>query len=115
MERKKVLVLKGNQVLEISPNLTVKTDQIDHQEMERKKVLVLKGNQVSLKKMIRNQVVLPITPSILEENPLKTRQQTLKKKVLVLKERKNLRVEVTDLKNLPLKSTVKKKLKSKIF
>jgi hypothetical protein len=35
MERKKVLVLKENQVLEIN-----------HQEMERKKVLVLKENQV---------------------------------------------------------------------
>jgi hypothetical protein len=39
MERKKVLVLKENLVLEI-----------DLQEMERKKVLVLKENQVLQKK-----------------------------------------------------------------
>ena len=38
-----------------------------------------------------------------------------KKKALVLKERKSLKVEVTDLKVLPLKNIVKKELKSKIF
>ena len=46
MERKKVLVLKGNQVLEINLNLLAKIDQIDLQEMERKKVLVLKGKSL---------------------------------------------------------------------
>ena len=38
-----------------------------------------------------------------------------RKKTLVLKERKSLKVEVTDLKALPLKNTVKKELKFKIF
>jgi hypothetical protein len=38
-----------------------------------------------------------------------------KRKGLVLKERKGLKVEVTDLKVLPLKNIVKKELKFRIF
>jgi len=38
-----------------------------------------------------------------------------RKKTLVLMVRRSLKAEVTDLKALPLKSTVKKELKSKIF
>jgi hypothetical protein len=34
---------------------------------------------------------------------------------LALKERKNLKAEITDLKTLALKNTVKKELDSKIF
>jgi hypothetical protein len=104
MERKKVLVLKGNQALETS-----------HQEMERKKVLVLKGNQVLLKKINQNQMVLQTIQSILKENPQKIHLQTQRNKVLALKERKNLKAEITDLKTLALKNTVKKELDSKIF
>ena len=37
------------------------------------------------------------------------------KKALVLMERRSLKVEVTDLKALPSKNTVKKELKSKTF
>jgi len=103
-EKKKVLALKGNQALETS-----------HQEMERKKVLVLKENQVLLKIINQNQMVLQTIQSILKEKPLKIHLQTQRKKVLVLKERKNLKAEITDLKTLALKNTVKKELDTKIF
>ena len=62
MERKKVLVLKENQVLEIDlkrwreKKFWFKENQvlkIDLQEMERKKVLVLKENQVFKKKRFK--------------------------------------------------------------
>jgi glyceraldehyde-3-phosphate dehydrogenase/erythrose-4-phosphate dehydrogenase len=101
--------------LVINQNLQVMEDQVHHQEMERKKVLVIKENLVLPKKMIQDQLVLQITPSILEENHQKAHQQILIKKVMVLKEKRNLRVEVTGLKTLLLKSTVKKGLKSKFF
>jgi hypothetical protein len=104
MERKKVLVLKENQVLETN-----------HQEMERKKVLVLKENQVLQKKIIQNHLALQIIQNILEENLQKTHLQTQRKKALVLRERKNLRVEIVDLKTLALKNIVKKELNLKIF
>jgi hypothetical protein len=99
MERKKVLVLKENQVLEIN-----------YQEMERKKVLVLKENQVLLKKINQNQMVLQTIQIISKEN-----LQTQRKKTLILKARKNLRVEIADLKNLALKNIAKKELDLKIF
>jgi hypothetical protein len=114
-ERKKVLALKGNQVSEINLNLLAKIDQIDPQEMERKKVLALKGNQVLQKKIKQNLQALQIIQSILEKNLQKTHLQKIKKKALVLKERKNLRVEITDLKILALKNIVKKELNLKIF
>ena len=38
-----------------------------------------------------------------------------KEKVLVLRERKNLKVEIVDLKTLPLKNIVKKEDNPKIF
>ena len=104
MGRKKVLVLKGNQVLEIN-----------HQEMGRKKVLVLKGNQVLLKKKRQNQLVLQTTQSILEKNRQKIFLLVMKKKALDLRVRKNLKVEIADLKTLALKNTVKKELNLKIF
>jgi hypothetical protein len=104
MERKKVLVLRENQVLEIN-----------HQEMERKKVLVLRENQVLLKKINQSQMVLQIIQSISTENPQKIHLQTQRKKVLVLKERKNLKAEIVGLKTLALKNTVKKELNLKIF
>jgi hypothetical protein len=92
-----------------------KVDQSSHQKMERKKVLVLKGNQVLLKKINLNQMVLQTIQSILKENLQKIHLQTQRKKVLVLKERKNLRVEIVDLKALALKNIVKKELNLKIF
>ena len=115
MERKKVLVLKGNQVSEINLNLLEKIDQIDLQEMERKKVLVLKGNQVLQKKKRQNQLVLQTTQSILEKNRQKIFLLVMKKKALDLRVRKNLKVEIADLKTLALKNTVKKELNLKIF
>ena len=60
-------------------------------------------------------MVLQIIQSISTENPQKIHLQTQRKKVLVLKERKNLKVEITDLKTLALKNIVKKELDSKIF
>jgi len=77
--------------------------------------LVLKEKQVLLKKINQNQMVLQTIQSILKEKPLKIHLQTQRKKVLVLKERKNLKAEITDLKNLALKNTVKKELDPKIF
>jgi hypothetical protein len=115
MERKKVLVLKENQVLEINQNLIVRTDHKDHQEMERKKVLVLKENQVLQKKIILNHLALQIILNISEENLQKIHLQTQKKKALVLRGRKNLKVEIADLKVLALKNIVKKELNLKIF
>jgi hypothetical protein len=104
MERKKVLALKENQVLEIN-----------HQEMERKKVLALKENQVFPKKMNQNQLALQITQSILEGNLRKILLQIQRKKILTLRERKNLRAEIVDLKTLALKNIAKKELNPKIF
>jgi len=98
------LALKENQVLEI--NL---------QEMVRKRVLALKENQVLQKKIIQNHLALRTILSILEENLQKTHLQTQRKKALVLKERKNLKVEIADLKILALKNIVKKELNLKIF
>jgi hypothetical protein len=63
----------------------------------------------------KNLQVLQIIQSILEKNLQKIHLQTLKKKVLVLKERKNLKVEIVDLKALALKNIVKKELDPKIF
>ena len=65
--------------------------------------------------MTQNQMVLQIIQSILEENFQKVHLQIQKKKALVLKEEKNLKVEATDLKVLPLKNIAKKELKSKTF
>jgi hypothetical protein len=65
--------------------------------------------------MVQNQLVLQIIPSILEGNFQRILQKILRKKILPLKERRNLRVEVIDQKTLPLKNTVKKGLKPKIF
>ena len=96
MERKKVLVLKENQVLET-----------DHQKMERKKVL--------LKKKPVNHLVLQIIQSTLGKNRQKIYLLTKRKKVLVLKVRKNLKAEIVDLKILALKNTVKKELNLRIF
>ena len=104
MERRKVLVLKENQVSKIDP-----------QEMERRKVLVLKKNQVLQKKIIQNLLDLQITQSILEKNLQRTLLLTQKKKVLDLRVKKNLKVETVDLKILPLKNIVKKELIPKIF
>src|SRR6056300_2028745 len=104
MERKKVLVLKENQVLEI--NL---------QEMERKKVLVLKENQVLQKKKNLDHLALQIIQNILEKNHQMTILPIKKKKALVLKVRKNLKAEIVDQKTLVLKNTVKKDQSLKIF
>ena len=118
MERKKVLVLKGNQVLEIN-----------HQEMEKKKVLSFKGKssfrdkssrdgrkKVLLKKKLdQNQLVLQTTQSTLEKNRQKIFLLMMKKKALDLRVRKNLKAEIVDLKTLALKNTVKKELNLKIF
>jgi hypothetical protein len=51
----------------------------------------------------------------LEENLQKIHLQAQRKKALVLKVRKNLRVEIADLKILALKNIVKKELYLKIF
>ena len=104
MERKKVSALKENQVLGI--NL---------QEMERKKVSALKENQVLPKKMKQNQLVLQTTQSTLGKNLQKIFLLMMKKKALDLRVRKNLKVEIADLKTLALKNTVKKELNLKIF
>ena len=115
MERKKVLVIKENLVLEINQNHLVTEDLIDHQEMERKKVLVIKENLVLLKKMTRNQLVSQITLNTLEKRHLKIHQIEEIIKAQALVERRSLKVEVTDLKALPSKNTVKKELKFKTF
>ena len=83
--------------------------------MEREKVLVLKERKVSSKKINQNQLAIQITRNTLEKNHQKILQKTVKKKSLVLKGEKNLKVEATDLKVLPLKNIAKKELKSKTF
>jgi hypothetical protein len=104
MERKKVLVLKENLVLEI-----------DLQEMERKKVLVLKENQVFQKKKNLDHLALQIIQNILEKNHQMTILPIKKKKALVLRVRKNLKAEIVDQKTLVLKNTVKKDQSLKTF
>ena len=112
---KKSFGFKGKSSFRDKPKSFVKVDQIDHQEMERKKVLVLKGNQVLLKKKRQNQLVLQTTQSTLEKNRQKIFLLMMKKKALDLRVRKNLKVEIADLKTLALKNTVKKELNLKIF
>ena len=51
----------------------------------------------------------------MEKNLQKTHLQKVKKKALDLKVRKNLKVEIADLKALALKNIVKKELDPKIF
>jgi hypothetical protein len=109
------LVTNENLVLVINQNNLVMEDQVHHQEMERKKVLVTKENLVLLKKMIQNQQASQTIQNTLARNHLKTLQLKVRKKNLVPMERKNLKVEMIDLKILPLKNTAKKELKSKIF
>ena len=60
-------------------------------------------------------MVLQTIQSILKKNLQKIHLQIQRKKVLVLKVRKNLRVEIVDLKILALKNIVKKELDPKIF
>ena len=69
-------------------------------------------NQALLKKISQNQMVLQTIQSILKENPQEIHLQIQRKKVLALKERKNLRVEIADLKTLALKNIVKKRDRS---
>ena len=52
---------------------------------------------------------------ILEKKHLKAHLLAEKEKALVLMERRSLKVEVIDLKALPLKNTVKEELKPKTF
>ena len=65
--------------------------------------------------LFRSQMVLQTIQNILRENLQKIHLQTQRNKVLVLKERKNLKVEIVDLKTLALKSISKKELDLKIF
>ena len=88
-------------------------DQVLHQEMVRKKVLATKGNLVLV--INQNHLVLQTILSTLEKKYLKAHQLVERKKTPVLMERRSLKAEVTDLKVLPSKSTVKKELKSKTF
>ena len=60
-------------------------------------------------------MVLQTIQIISKENLQKIYLQTQRKKALVSKVRKNLRVEIADLKNLALKNIVKKELNTKIF
>ena len=108
MERKKVLALKENLISEINQNLLAKEDQIDHQEMVRKKVLALKENLILLKKIIQDQLVLQIIQNTLEKKHLKIHQIVKTKETLDLKGKRNLKVELIDLKALHLKDTVKR-------
>ena len=88
-------------------------DLIHHQEMGIKKVLVTKENLVL--EINQNQLVLQIIQNTLEKKYLKVHPPVERKKVLVLLARRSLKVEVTDLRVLPLKNTVKKELKFKTF
>ena len=115
MEKKKALVLKEKKSF-------FKKDDSDRSNFRdrssrdgEKKSFGFKGKKVSLKKIIQNQLALQITQNTLVKKHPKVHQMTEKKKALVLRVRKSLKVEVTDLKVLPLKNIVKKELKSKIF
>ena len=65
--------------------------------------------------MIQGQIVLQIIQNILEKKHQRILPIKEKKKALDLKVRKNLKVEMIDLKILHLKNIVKKELKFKIF
>ena len=84
MERKKVLVIKENLVLEINQNHLVMEDLAHHQEMERKKVLVIKEN-----------LVLEINQNHLIMEDLAHHQEMERKKVLVTKENLVLQRKIT--------------------
>ena len=83
--------------------------------MERKKVLVLKENQVFQKKKNLDHLALQIIQNILEKNHQTIQQKILKKRDQGLRERKNLKIEIVDLKILLLKNIVKKLEILKIF
>ena len=91
-----------------------KEDQKEHQGMERKKVLAIKENLIILKKIIRNQLVSQITLNILEKKYLKSHQIVKMIKTQDFLKRRNLKVEVIDLKTLPSKNTVKKEPRSRL-
>ena len=65
--------------------------------------------------MNRNQLVIRIIQNISEKKHQKVHQLVGIKKALVLIEKRSLKVEMIDQKTSPLKSIVKKELKSKIF
>ena len=109
------MVIRENLVLEINQNHPVTADLVHHQEMGRKKVLVIRENLVLLKKMTRNQQASQIILNILEKKHPKVHQLVEREKALVLVERRNLKVEVIDLKVSRSKNIVKKELKSKTF
>ena len=65
--------------------------------------------------MIQSLLDLQITLTILEKNPQRKHLLIKKKKALDLRVKKNLKVEIADLKTLPLKNIGKKELIPKIF
>ena len=79
----------------------------------RKKSFGFKGKSSFSKK--NNSKFWTKIPIILAENIRKYIFRSEKKKALVLRERKNLKVEIADLKTLALKNIVKKELNLKIF
>ena len=155
MGRKKVLVLKGNQVLEINLDFCKGSDRPSRDGEKKsfgfkgkssfrdkpsrdgekksfgfkgkssfrdkpsrdgeKKSFGFKGKSSFAKKKRQNQLVLQTTQSTLEKNRQKIFLLMMKKKALDLRVRKNLKVEIADLKTLALKNTVKKELNLKIF
>ena len=77
----------------------------------KKKTLVLRERKNFLKRKMQSHLDLQIILNILEKNL----QKMQKVKNLVLRERKNLKAEAADLKNLYLKNIVKKEDNFKIF
>ena len=65
--------------------------------------------------MTENHLALQTIQNILAENHQKINLQIQRKEKMVLRERKNLKVEIADLKALALKNIVKKELNLKIF
>ena len=126
LEMKKGLVpkIKKNSLKKMtpeSPTLVIRKNSLKKMIPESPTLVIRKN---SLKKinlesptlvMRKKHLVLLITQNTLEKNRWTILLQILIKKAQDLKERKNLRVEIADLKSLLLKNIVKKEQKSRIF
>ena len=111
MERKKVLVIKENLVLEINQNHLVKEDLDRSSRDGEKKSFGYKGKSSFTKKMTQNQLVSQIIQNTLEKKHLKVHQLVEKKKALVLMERRSLKVEVIRPKSFTFKKHSQKRAK----
>jgi ATP-dependent RNA helicase DeaD len=104
IERKKVLVLKGNQTLGTS-----------HQEIGEKKSFGFKRESSFAKKNKSKPNGFTNNPKYFERKPSENTSSDSEKKSFSFKGKKKFKSRIADLKTLALKNIVKKELDPKIF